>query len=73
MARRLEGLQENPFGAGVEALAGQFKGLYRVHVGTYRVMFALDYGGRRVTNMHGRCCRCGWASPCQRAAKGRSP
>ena len=48
VARRLEALQADPRGPGVEALTGQFKGLFRVRVRSYRAVFAIDDAARRI-------------------------
>jgi mRNA interferase RelE/StbE len=46
---RLEALRENPRPRGAEALAGRLKGLHRLRVGDYRVVFQVDERAREVT------------------------
>ena len=44
----IDGLREKPFARGSVKLAGT-EGLYRIRVGQYRVIYAVDRGARQVT------------------------
>ena len=39
LASKIDGLAENPRPPGVKALVGELKGLYRLRVGDYRVLY----------------------------------
>lgn len=44
----LRGLQDDPRPRGAKAMAGH-KGLFRIRVGDYRILFEIDDAARRVT------------------------
>ena len=51
IARVKEHLTQNPSGTGMP-LKGLFKGLHRLRVGAYRVIYAIDHAERRVLVLH---------------------
>ena len=48
VSRKIDGLRENPFPAGVLKLAGSYEG-YRLRVGDWRVFYTVDAGIQLVT------------------------
>ena len=51
IAKVKEHLTQDPSGSG-KPLKGLFKGLYRLRVGAYRVIYAVDHVERRVLVLH---------------------
>jgi len=49
LERAIDDMEVNPFSGDVKPLKGpQWKGRYRKRVGSYRVIFTVDHGARRV-------------------------
>jgi mRNA interferase RelE/StbE len=46
--RRIEALAEEPHPPGVEALAGDLKGRFRIRIGDYRVIYGVAHDRRVV-------------------------
>jgi mRNA interferase RelE/StbE len=46
---RLVGLQDDPQPPGCKALVGNLQGLYRIRVGSYRVVYEVDEAARVVS------------------------
>ena len=49
VAAAVEALKANPRPIGVESLAGQLKGLHRIRIGDYRVVYQVDDEARSIT------------------------
>ena len=50
--RRLQALEETPHPPGTRALAQKLKGYYRLRVGGYRILYAVDEAAQLVRVMH---------------------